>query len=228
MSAPVVGFDLDMTLIDSRAGIAATYRALTVRTGVYVDTDAVVARLGPPLRDEIANWFPAGQVDEAVRIFRELYPTYGIEPCVLLPGAAAAVQSVRSGGQVVVVTSKLAAFARSHLAQVRLAVDAVAGERFGAGKVAAIREHGVQVYVGDHIADVQAARSAGVTAVGVATGPYRAADLADAGAHAVLPDLRDFPPWWASWRAGECGPTGRGLGPSLRAVIAADATTSSG
>jgi phosphoglycolate phosphatase len=33
----IVGFDLDMTLIDSRAGIAAAYRALTARTGVHVE-----------------------------------------------------------------------------------------------------------------------------------------------------------------------------------------------
>ena len=36
-----VGFDLDMTLIDSRPGIAATYRALTAKTGVHVDADLV-------------------------------------------------------------------------------------------------------------------------------------------------------------------------------------------
>ena len=42
MSAFVVGFDLDMTLIDSRPGIAATYRALSEETGVPVDIDAAV------------------------------------------------------------------------------------------------------------------------------------------------------------------------------------------
>ena len=32
-----VGFDLDMTLIDSRPGIAATYQELSARTGVAID-----------------------------------------------------------------------------------------------------------------------------------------------------------------------------------------------
>lgn len=49
------------------------------------------------------------------------------------------------------------------------------------------------VVVGDTPLDVSAALAAGARAVGVATGPYSAADLAAAGAHAVLPDLTDTP-----------------------------------
>lgn len=63
---PAVGFDLDMTLIDSRPGIAATYRALSARTGVHVDADLVVSRLGPPLRSELRQWFPPADVEGAV------------------------------------------------------------------------------------------------------------------------------------------------------------------
>jgi phosphoglycolate phosphatase len=47
------------------------------------------------------------------------------------------------------------------------------------------------VVVGDTPLDISAALSAGARAVGVATGSYSAADLAAAGAHAVLPDLTD-------------------------------------
>ncbi len=45
----VVGFDLDMTLVDSRPGIAATLRALSAETGVFIDAELVVSRLGPTL-----------------------------------------------------------------------------------------------------------------------------------------------------------------------------------
>jgi phosphoglycolate phosphatase len=47
------------------------------------------------------------------------------------------------------------------------------------------------VVVGDTPLDIAAALAAGARAVGVATGSYPAADLAAAGAHAVLPDLTD-------------------------------------
>jgi phosphoglycolate phosphatase len=47
------------------------------------------------------------------------------------------------------------------------------------------------VLVGDTPLDVAAALAAGARAVGVATGSFPAAELAAAGAHAVLPDLTD-------------------------------------
>nr|MDT0665776.1 HAD family hydrolase [Micromonospora sp. DSM 115978] len=68
----VVGFDLDLTLLDARRGIAATFQALSEETGVYVDTAAVVARLGPPLEDEVARWYPAESVPAVTRRYREL------------------------------------------------------------------------------------------------------------------------------------------------------------
>ena len=45
------------------------------------------------------------------------------------------------------------------------------------------------VVIGDTPLDISAALSAGARAIGVATGSYSAADLASAGAHAVLPTL---------------------------------------
>jgi phosphoglycolate phosphatase-like HAD superfamily hydrolase len=47
------------------------------------------------------------------------------------------------------------------------------------------------VLVGDTPLDIEAALAAGARAVGVATGPCKAAELRAAGAHAVLPDLTD-------------------------------------
>ena len=65
-----VGFDLDLTLADTREGIAATFAALSEETGVPIDTAAVVSRLGPPLEIELANWFPAEEVSAAAALYR--------------------------------------------------------------------------------------------------------------------------------------------------------------
>lgn len=189
----MVGFDLDLTLVDSRPGIAACYRALTERTGVYVDADAAVARLGPPLRAEISRWFPADQVEAAVATYRQLYPAYAITPSLPLPGAVVALEAVRSnGGRVIVVTSKLGRLARLHLDHLGLAVDEVVGDLFAEAKATALTGHEVQVYVGDHVADMMAARVAGIPAIGVATGPCQADELLAAGADLVLDDLTEF------------------------------------
>lgn len=194
--ALTVGFDLDMTLLDTRPGIAAAYRALSARTGVAVDADAAAARLGPPLREEIRRWFPPDRVEPAVAAYRALYPEYAVHSSPPLPGALGAVAAVRAhGGRVVVITSKLARLARLHLDHCGIAVDALLGDRFADGKTGEITEEGVQIYVGDHVADVRAASAAGVTAVGVPTGPCTADELRAAGADVILPDLTGFPEW---------------------------------
>nr|WP_041833113.1 HAD hydrolase-like protein [Actinoplanes sp. N902-109] len=183
-----------MTLIDSRPGIRAAYQALTAATGVFVDADLAVTRLGPPLRTELRNWFPEEDVEQAVTTYRSLYPDYAIAPTVPTPGAVAALAAVRDKGlRVVVVTSKLGRLAQLHLDHLGLAYDELAGDLFAEGKAAALTQHGVRWYVGDHVADMVAARTAQVPGIAVSTGPCSADELAAAGAAHVLSDLTSFP-----------------------------------
>ncbi|MEU1685330.1 HAD family hydrolase [Micromonospora sp. NPDC005707] len=194
MPSLMVGFDLDMTLVDSRPGIAAAFRALTARTGVPVDAELAVSRLGPPLRTEIAHWFPPERVEEAVVAYRELYPAYAITPALPMPGAEAAIAAVHArGGRVMVVTAKMGRLAKLHLDHLGLAVDELAGDLFAEQKATALRDHGATLYVGDHVADMAAAQAAGIPGVGVATGPCTRDELSAAGAHVVLDDLAGFP-----------------------------------
>jgi phosphoglycolate phosphatase len=76
-----------------------------------------------------------------------------------------------------------------------LPVDTVVGMRFGDGKVAALRDHGATIYVGDTVTDVESGRAAQSLAVAVATGPHSADELAAAGADVVLDSLESFPAW---------------------------------
>ena len=194
MSPLMVGFDLYMTLVDSRPGIAAAFRALTARTGVHVDGELAVSRLGPPLRTELAHWFPPERVEEAVTLYRELYPAYAITPTVPMPGAEAALRAVQArGGRTMVVTAKMGRLAKLHLDHLGLPVDELAGDVFAEQKAVALREHGATLYVGDHVADMAAARAAGIPGVAVATGPCSADELTEAGAYLVLDDLVEFP-----------------------------------
>ncbi|MFJ1937713.1 HAD family hydrolase [Kitasatospora sp. NPDC088160] len=196
-TAPLtVGFDLDMTLLDTRPGIHATYLALAAETGARIDADLVVTRLGPPLLDEIRNWFPEDEVEHAVTRYRELYRDLAFAPTVALPGAHAAVEAVRDhGGRVAVITGKYEPNARLHLEHAGLHADALVGDLWAETKGEALREHGASVYVGDHLGDIRGARHADAVAVCVATGPYSADELRAAGADVVLADLTGFPAW---------------------------------
>jgi phosphoglycolate phosphatase-like HAD superfamily hydrolase len=196
LSAPVVGFDLDMTLIDSRPGIGAVYDVLAAETGVEIDTALVTSRLGPPLPVELANWFPAADVPRMVARYRELYPSLAIAPSVALRGAVEALAAVHAlGGSTVVVTSKFAPNAWLHVKHLGLPVDDLVGDVYAAGKGPALAERGAIIYVGDHTADIAAARAAGTVSVAVASGPFAADALRRAGADVVLDDLRAFPEW---------------------------------
>jgi pyridinium-3,5-biscarboxylic acid mononucleotide sulfurtransferase len=198
-SAPpglVVGFDLDMTLLDSRPGIAATYDALSSETGVPIDSAAVVTRLGPPVQQELANWFPADQVEHATKRYLQLYPDHAVEVCAAMPGAESALSAVRAHrGRSVVVTAKHPPNAELHMKHLGLDVDEVVGRLWGGAKGPALAERGASVYVGDHVLDVEGAHTAGALSVAVATGPCSQAELAAAGADVVLPDLCAFPAW---------------------------------
>jgi phosphoglycolate phosphatase len=200
--AGVVGFDLDMTLVDSRPGIAATLRALSAETDTAIDAAIVVGRLGPPLEDELACWFPPKEVEAACDRFRALYVDFGVSGTLLLPGARESVAAVRAaGGGVIVVTAKYEPNARGCLQHVELVVDAVEGWRVGSGKGAALVEHAATLYVGDTPNDVAGARGVGVCAVAVTTGPHSGEELIDAGADVVLASLTEFPAFYAGWWA---------------------------
>ncbi|MEU8589046.1 HAD family hydrolase [Streptomyces sp. NPDC048664] len=196
--ALTVGFDLDMTLIDSRPGIHACYRALSARTGTYIDADLTVTRLGPPLVEELANWFPADQVDTMADLYREMYVAIAITETPAMPGAREAIDAVRAaGGRAIVVTAKYEPNAKLHLEHLGIEPDAVIGDLWAEGKAQALIAHGAGVYVGDHTGDVRGARAAGALSVAVATGPCSEEELRAAGADVVLRDLGEFPAWLA-------------------------------
>ena len=197
MSAPLsVGFDLDMTLIDTTPGFGAVLEVLGAELGVAFPVEEMTARLGPPLDHMLSPHLASEAIAPAVDRFRALYPDHAITSVPLLPGAAEAVAAVRdAGGRVVVVTGKFTPNAQRHLDHLALGHEALAGEVWGVGKSEALLREGCSVYVGDHVHDVEGALAAGATSVSVLTGGCTREELLAAGTHAVLDDLTEFPAW---------------------------------
>ena len=196
MSPLVVGFDLDMTLIDSRPGVIASFDALNAELGTTIDGRAIASRLGPTLESEMAAYFPAHEIDAACDRYRAIYGELGPPGSSLLQGAAEAVASVRDrGGITLVITATFEPNARLCLAHVGIEVDHVIGWRHGPQKGETLLHHRAHVYVGDTVPDIEAAQLAHAHAVGVATGPVSAEDLRAASAHTVMRPLLEFPTW---------------------------------
>lgn len=204
MTGLVVGFDLDMTLIDSRPGIRAVWAEVVARTGAPVDPDVAVGRLGPPVEQELAHWVGPAEIPGLTQLYRELYPAYAITPTVPLLGARDALDAVHAaGGRTVVVTAKKGSSAWAHVRHLGLAVDSLAGGLWAEQKGAALRAAGAVVYVGDHVSDVAGARAAGALSVAVTTGPVSRPDLLAAGADVVLESLLEFRAWFGDYLADE-------------------------
>ena len=192
----VVGFDLDLTLIDSRPGIRAAWAEVVARTGAPIDPDIAVTRLGPPVEHELAHWVAPDEIAALAALYRSVYPDSAIDPAPALPGACEALEAVHAaGGRTVVVTAKKTSSAWAHVRHLGLEVDTLAGGLWAEQKGDALRAAGAVVYVGDHVSDVAGARAAGALSVGVTTGPVSRSQLLDAGAEVVFDTLLDFPAW---------------------------------
>ena len=192
----MVGFDLDLTLIDTAAGFMATLDALAAELGVEFPSAELASALGPPLDHMLAPYLPEADLAAVTDRFRALYGDHAIHATPLLTGAAEAVAAVRRHhGRVVLVTGKYTPNAQRHVDHLGLDVDLVAGMVWGEGKAAVLREEGASIYVGDHVHDVAGALAAGALSVSVLTGGSTREELLAAGTHVVLDDLTAFPGW---------------------------------
>jgi phosphoglycolate phosphatase len=194
-----VGFDLDMTLIDSRRAILSSFAEVARETGTAIDLAAVDRRLGIKLDEELAFWFPADQVAETAECYRRHYVRMAGQLTTLMPGAQEALAAVRAAGErVIIITAKHPVSVEPSLRAVGISGDELFTLVHGPEKAAVLRDLKAAAYVGDTPPDMAAAVQAGVRAVGVATGSFTSHDLAVAGAEVVLDSLTAFPAWYQS------------------------------
>ncbi len=186
----VVGFDLDMTLVDSRLGIVDCMQLVLHVRGRDIDETQLWPLIGAPLEANLAQFLPSDQVEVAAQEYRDAYLQHAVQVTTVMPGAAALIDQIHAdGGRVLVVSAKTPVAVHAVLKHVGLAADVIVGGVFAHDKAAPLRQHDALLYVGDHEGDMRAARTASAYGIGVTTGPHDAALLLAAGADAVVPDL---------------------------------------
>ena len=130
----MIGFDLDMTLVDTRPGIRTALLAFAEETGRPIDADAIVAALGPPVADALSPWFAPDELPGAVERFRWHMARVGVTDVTPMPGAVDALAATREAGhRVLVVTAKIRQLAVETLRHAGLAVDVVVGDVWSDG-----------------------------------------------------------------------------------------------
>lgn len=176
MAGSPVGFDLDLTLIDSRASILDSFRAVASSTGVVLNIDEIEARPGLKLEDELAYWFAATEIASTASLYRRHYVEFARTSTAVMPGAHESLTAVATSGvESVIITAKHELSVAPCLAATGLRADRVFTLAHGPEKATILRRIGASLYVGDA--------------------------LADAGADVILETLEDFPIWYKAFSA---------------------------
>jgi phosphoglycolate phosphatase len=198
----IVGFDLDMTLVDSADGITDALLKVFTDHGVELTREDVRNTIGLPLDMVFPMWLPDESYEQLLDEYRDHYGKYGIPKSVALPGAHDAIAAVHdAGGEVIVISAKKKDFVDRVIEVVQLEVDRTYGYLFAEHKGAVLREERASIYVGDHEGDIRAARAADALAFVVTTGPMTESELVQHNPDVIVPTLVEFRPWLQRWLA---------------------------
>lgn len=216
--APAVLFDLDGTLVDSiELIVAAAMNAFASRPGPSPSEAQIRSTIGRPLPTTFGPWLVS---DDDLPFLISRYREYQLEHHDRLtnaydgiPEAVAALDA--AGHRMGIVTSKVGFMAERALVHTGLARYMrciIASDTTTRHKpdpepaLVALERLGVRpeetVFVGDSPYDMQAARAAGVRAVGVSWGAFTAATLVEAGAEAVLHRPGELLPYITGFHSG--------------------------
>ncbi len=199
-------FDLDGTLIDSSEAIVECFEFALRQTGHSPGDPQLIRRnIGTSL-ERMFSLFTNGDTTQLVRLYRERYGQVFLEKSYLLPGVKETLDTLSDRGyRLGIATTKPRYFAEPILENlgIRRFFDAVAGgEEVTRLKPApdllqlALSRLGAPsdetFYVGDHPVDVEAARSAGLQIICVATGFWTREELEKQNPAAVISHLSEL------------------------------------
>jgi phosphoglycolate phosphatase len=209
VTARLVLFDLDGTLVDSEPGIFTSVRSAAAALGLpEPSAEQLRAMVGPPLQDGFALVLgvPGDDVPRAVAAYRETYAGGALLDVTVHDGIPELLTALTEDGAVLgVATSKPEVFARRVLEATGL-LPFFAGvhgatldgavrhkDQVVAAALAAHPDGRHPVLIGDRSHDVVGAAAHGLPCIGAGWGPAPAGELERAGAAAVAATPADVP-----------------------------------
>ena len=187
-----VGFDLDMTLVDSSQAILLTTQKVLKSLDITVEEAVITQSVGLPIRDSFKVWVGDQNV-QAYESYVTHYQSTGYLSADVLPGAKELLlELVGRGIKVVIITAKNKKSAEIQLSHLGIPYSEIVGGAFRESKTEAMLKTGCVEYVGDHIEDYAAAEKAGIHFIGVATNPMQELETVSQGKFPVIKSLNDF------------------------------------
>lgn len=210
MTAPLIVFDLDGTLIDGYPAIEDALSYAMGRLGLPpLDGRAVRTMVGHGLEKLLEQAVGTARAGEGVRLYRERYPSVCIEKSELLPGAREVLEALRARGYAIALASnKPAGFSRlildakgvGHYFRAIAGPDASTPPKPDPTMLLrliaeASGDPATTLVVGDMEVDSEMARAAGCRVLLIPGGSRSLEELAGVDADAFLEGLADLPDW---------------------------------
>jgi phosphoglycolate phosphatase len=187
-----VGFDLDMTLVDSSQAILSSTQKVLASLNVKVDEADIARSVGLPIKDSLKVWV-GDQYDQAYEAYVAHYQSTGYLSARVLPGAKELLlELIERGIKVVIITAKNKQSAEIQLRHLGIPYSEIIGGAFRDSKTQAMLKTGCLEYVGDHIEDYTAAVKAGIHFIGVTTNPLQELEKVSQGEFSTINSLNDF------------------------------------
>ncbi len=187
-----IGFDLDMTLVDSSQAILITAQKVLEALKIEVNEMEIRRSVGLPIIESFKGWVGDDYL-KAYEMYVAYYQSSGYLESKALPGAKELlVELMERNYSVVVITAKNQQSAEIQLRHLSIPYSEMVGNSFGNGKTEAMKKTGCSEYVGDHIEDYRAAAAAGIHFIGVATNPMQELESQSQGKFSVIKSLHDF------------------------------------
>ncbi len=197
----LVAFDLDGTIVDSRAAIVGCFQdAIAQHRAGSVPDAAIVANIGRPLREMLEGLVDPDVMIPVLQTYSGQFAEWDRKHTLMFPGMVDTFHELRSTGRSLVVTSSksvrgiervLREQGIDHLFDAIWGGDSVENgkphpEMLLRAMASAGAEASDTVIVGDTTYDIEMGVAAGVPAVGVAWGMHGAARLTAVGAACVV------------------------------------------
>jgi len=196
----VVGFDLDMTLVNSSEAISATMKHVLEARGIsHVTKQEMLRTIGMPLRNAFALWLQEEELlDEIVAEYRAAFDEIGLPSIHLLPGALDTLTLLARSHKLIVVSSRMQPSVVKILQQTEIDCffAVVVGGVFGEDKATSLIQHGAVCYIGDHQGDVRGAKAAGSYSIAVLSGHSTREELSAEEPDVMLDSLEEFASWY--------------------------------
>ena len=169
-----IGFDLDMTLVDSSEAIviSAISAIRSFAPQASIDEMEIRREIGLPINNLITRYVGSLNSNDAYDIYKKFYISEGLDLSREIDGAISTILELQLKGYgTCVITAKDQNVAEAQLRHLGFPSMKVFGNSFGSEKTRVMLAFECTHYVGDHYHDYLAAMEAQIAFIGVDSNP---------------------------------------------------------